>query len=106
MFAARPARRFLRRRLSSRPMTRQLSFLSAWALLAFLVGCSHHDSKTLGTTVQGSAVSVAALQKFSADTPVVLHGQLTEKCPVAGCWFVLRDQTGTIKVDTKHAGFV
>jgi uncharacterized protein YdeI (BOF family) len=29
-----------------------------------------------------------------------------EKCPVAGCWFVLRDQTGTIRVDTKNGGFV
>lgn len=29
-----------------------------------------------------------------------------EKCPVAGCWFRLRDRTGTIKVDTKAAGFV
>jgi len=25
---------------------------------------------------------------------------------VAGCWFVLRDETGTIKVDTKASGFV
>ncbi len=27
-------------------------------------------------------------------------------CPVAGCWFRLRDGTGVIKVDTKSAGFV
>ncbi len=25
---------------------------------------------------------------------------------MAGCWFIIRDQTGTIKVDTKSAGFV
>ena len=31
---------------------------------------------------------------------------MIEKCPVAGCWFRLRDQTGTIKVDTKAASFV
>jgi len=30
---------------------------------------------------------------------------MTKKCPVAGCWFVLKDETGTIKVDTKNAGF-
>jgi len=29
-----------------------------------------------------------------------------EKCPVAGCWLRVRDETGTIKVDTKSAGFV
>jgi hypothetical protein len=31
---------------------------------------------------------------------------MIEKCPEAGCWFVLKDDTGTIKVDTKTAGFV
>jgi hypothetical protein len=31
---------------------------------------------------------------------------MIEKCPVAGCWFRLQDPTGTIKVDTKSAGFV
>jgi uncharacterized protein YdeI (BOF family) len=31
---------------------------------------------------------------------------MVEKCPVAGCWFVLRDAGGEIKVDTKSAGFV
>jgi hypothetical protein len=30
---------------------------------------------------------------------------MVEKCPVAGCWFRLRDDTGIIKVDTKSAGF-
>ena len=31
---------------------------------------------------------------------------MAKKCPVAGCWFMLQDKTGTIKVDTKNAGFV
>ncbi len=31
---------------------------------------------------------------------------MIEKCPVAGCWFRLHDDTGTIKIDTKAAGFV
>lgn len=31
---------------------------------------------------------------------------MTEKCPVAGCWFMLRDKTGIVRVDTKNAGFV
>ena len=31
---------------------------------------------------------------------------MIEKCPVAGCWFRLRDVSGSIKVDTKLAGFV
>ena len=31
---------------------------------------------------------------------------MIEKCPVAGCWFRLRDGTSIIKVDTKSARFV
>ena len=38
--------------------------------------------------------------------PVVLSGSMIEKCPVAGCWFRLQDETGIIKVDTRSAGFV
>lgn len=30
---------------------------------------------------------------------------MIEKCPVAGCWFIVKDATGAIKVDTKAAGF-
>src|SRR5262245_20546805 len=105
MLAARSAGRFLRRRLSSGAMRRvALAFLAALATL--VAGCSSHGSKTLGTISTAPAVSTAALRQVPADTPVVLHGRLTEKCPVAGCWFVLQDETGTVKVDTKHAGFV
>jgi len=31
---------------------------------------------------------------------------MVEKCPEAGCWFVLKDATGKLRVDTKTAGFV
>ena len=31
---------------------------------------------------------------------------MIEKCPTAGCWFMLRDQSGVVRVDTKAAGFV
>jgi len=44
----------------------------------------------------------------AGDTPrrVTLSGIMVEKCPTAGCWLRLKDTTGTIKVDTKAAGFV
>lgn len=47
-------------------------------------------------------VQVAALPPGS---PVAVSGRLVEKCPVAGCWFTLRDETGALRVDTKGAGF-
>ena len=37
---------------------------------------------------------------------VQVTGIMVEKCPVAGCWFILKDKTGTVRVDTKSAGFV
>jgi uncharacterized protein YdeI (BOF family) len=74
--------------------------------VAVLGGCSAHDAKTLGAAIEGESTSVAQLQRVERLSSVVLHGTMTKKCPVAGCWFLLRDQTGTIKVDTKNAGFV
>ncbi len=59
-------------------------------------------------TAPGEAASVRDLLHSSGAAPAlrVVKGTMTEKCPVAGCWFLLRDDTGTIKVDTKDAGFV
>jgi uncharacterized protein YdeI (BOF family) len=37
---------------------------------------------------------------------VIVEGDVVEKCPTAGCWFKLHDKTGTVRVDTKAAGFV
>lgn len=37
---------------------------------------------------------------------MTVSGVMIEKCPQAGCWFVIRDATGTLRVDTKTAGFV
>jgi uncharacterized protein YdeI (BOF family) len=68
--------------------------------------CSARDAQTLGAPVEGTALSVAALQQSEVGSRVVLRGVMTQKCPVAGCWFMLRDDTGTIRVDTKNAGFV
>ncbi len=80
------------------------------ALLVFvsaaLFGCSDRVPKTRGAAVEGMAVPISSLQNVSTQTPVVLHGAMTAKCPVAGCWFMLRDESGIIKVDTRNAGFV
>lgn len=83
----------------------------AMAALAFLLavgggGCSERGSRVLGTAVDGAPVPIASLQPGESAAPVVVAGRMTEKCPVAGCWFMLRDASGTIKVDTKGAGFV
>lgn len=89
-----------------------LSFLCLLVLL-LLSGCGNRPPVTLGTAVPETAraVPVSALKTANkgaaaSAAPVTLTGEMIEKCPVAGCWFRLRDRTGVIKVDTKEAGFV
>lgn len=76
------------------------------AVLLILAGCSDGKPKTLGVPVEGTPVTVTGAQQAISESRVVIQGTMTKKCPVAGCWFMLQDSTGTIKVDTKNAGFV
>src|SRR5437016_2914396 len=82
----------------------KLFFPVAIALL--LAACAERKPKTLGASFNGTPIQIAALKQSNVAATVVVHGAMTEKCPVAGCWFILHDQTGAIKVDTKNAGFV
>ena len=74
--------------------------------LLLTVGCKRQSSITLGRPPNGEVRTVASLKAAGRAEPVVLRGLMIEKCPVAGCWFRLRDDTGIIKVDTRAAGFV
>jgi len=75
------------------------------AIALSLVGCAGHADHVLGAAPpQAELASIRTLKPV--DAPVTLHGTMIEKCPVAGCWFMLRDKTGVIKIDTKGAGFV
>jgi len=82
------------------------AFLIVAVAVLFLVGCSKREEKSLGGVIAGERATVAQTSEFNAGDSVVIDGTMTEKCPVAGCWFVLRDQTGTIKVDLKNSEFV
>jgi uncharacterized protein YdeI (BOF family) len=75
-------------------------------VLALFTGCLERKPQILGVAFDGQVVPVAAAKKGDAASPVVVHGTMIEKCPEAGCWFILRDASGAIKVDTKDAGFV
>ena len=80
--------------------------LSTITVCALVTACHQPAGKVLGKAPSGNARTVLAI--LAGDTPatVTLSGAMTEKCPVAGCWFKLSDNTGTIKVDTQSAGFV
>ena len=71
-----------------------------------LTGCGGPKSETMGKPPleNASVVRVAALS--ATGKPTVIKGKMIEKCPMAGCWFNLKDGSGVIKVDTKDAGFV
>lgn len=73
-----------------------------------MTGCGKPQETTLGIQPASavSAVTVKELEKTSKAQKVTVRGEMIEKCPVAGCWFVLKDKTGTVRVDTKAAGFV
>ena len=76
-------------------------------LLALLVaGCSHEQPRHLGGALTGEEITVAKIAEVQDDSRVVVHGTMTKKCPVAGCWFMLTDESGTIKVDLKNSEFV
>lgn len=85
-----------------------LSLLTVLTVADILTGCGRGTAGTvLGKApADGQTVSVKALAAAPAKSPVLLQGEMVEKCPVAGCWFVLRDKTGTVRVDTKAANFV
>ena len=87
-------------------LIQRMKYCSFFLLLFVAVACHHQTGKVLGKAPAGDIRTVLAVR--AGDTPpvVTLTGTMTEKCPVAGCWFRLTDGTGTIKVDTQAAGFV
>ena len=79
------------------------------ALLACVVvatACRQSGSTVLGKPPQGATRTIISVRVGDSPPQVTVGGVMVEKCPVAGCWFRLSDATGTIKVDTKAAGFV
>lgn len=79
---------------------------AALALLLILGGCSRAGTNVLGQAPAGSPVSLDTARHSAVGSSVTVEGEMIEKCPEAGCWFILKDGTGTLRVDTKTAGFV
>lgn len=74
--------------------------------MALCVGCGKSAERILGVPPKGEPRTVLAVRAGDTPSKVTLRGTLIEKCPVAGCWFRIEDETGVIKVDTKASGFV
>lgn len=71
-----------------------------------LVGCAQPTVTLLGNDPGTAApLSVHGALSQKANSSVVVRGTLIEKCPTAGCWFRLKDDTGVVRVDLKETGF-
>lgn len=80
--------------------------LVSFVSLFLVAGCGKPSGNVLGKAPKGKTDNVLSVKGGTTAPQVVLSGVMIEKCPTAGCWFRLRDDTGVIKVDTKLAGFV
>jgi hypothetical protein len=78
----------------------------ALALVLGAFGCAKPHGTVLGKSPKGEPVSILAIRAGDTPPQVTISGVMLEKCPVAGCWLKVQDQSGTIMVDTKSAGFV
>ena len=83
------------------------SVLFCTIVLASLVitGCNETPPVVLGHAPGGRQITTIASLQPSAK-PQTIQGTMIDKCPVAGCWFHVKDSTGVVKVDTKSSGFV
>jgi hypothetical protein len=70
-----------------------------------LSGCARAGGAVLGQDPGANPPAASTVKGLKPGGQSTLAGVMIEKCPVAGCWFMLRDQTGVIRVDTKAAGF-
>ena len=102
---------------SARPLPRpelvlSIKLMRGWVVLLALAGgvaisgCGSSGKSVRGIPPTDAAISLAAAKEVHAGAPVTIHGKMIEKCPVAGCWFIVKDQSGTLRVDTKAAGWV
>ena len=73
--------------------------------VAAMISCGRPKGRVKGAPPKGQQSSVLAVLAGDTASAVTIQGILVEKCPVAGCWFRLLDDTSLIKVDTKTAGF-
>jgi RecJ-like exonuclease len=56
-------------------------------------------SETLQTT------NIGTLNQDMAGQTVQIEGTIAEECPHTGCWAVIQDDTGRIRIDTNKGGF-
>lgn len=92
-------------RLSMRPRHLRAAGAIVGLLAVWLTGCRPAGSSVLGVAPEADSAPISGLAS-KVGSRATVEGEMVEKCPVAGCWFVLKDASGTVRVDSKSAGFV
>ena len=83
-----------------------LLLLVCWASWTLKAASSGHQ---LGRPASGAvSATIDGLRRrpgaFTGKT-VAVTGQMTKRCPTAGCWFYLSDGTGDLRVDARPGSF-
>jgi uncharacterized protein YdeI (BOF family) len=56
-------------------------------------------------TGEAEAVSIGELSEAQVGESVAIEGTIEKECPHSGCWAVIDDGTGQIRIDTQKGGF-
>ena len=94
-----------RRREIYSPLPAVMLLVCLAPLVLLAAGCHQTSGTVLGKTPKGELRTILAIRAGDTPPQVTVRGVMVEKCPVAGCWLRVKDDTGIIKVDTKTAGF-
>jgi hypothetical protein len=83
-----------------------LMVIVCWATWTLRAASSGRE---LGRPPRGAVIAtIDALRRspgtFAGKT-IAVSGQLTQRCPTAGCWFYLNDGTGDLRVDARPGSF-
>lgn len=65
------------------------------------------QAESLGAEPAGDAqtVSIGDLSEAQVGQTVAIEGTIDQECPHSGCWAVIDDGTGQIRIDTQKGGF-
>ncbi len=58
-----------------------------------------------GATEHATLVSIADIGAAHVGKQVAIEGVIAKECPHSGCWAVIQDPSGQIRIDTKPGGF-
>ncbi len=63
-------------------------------------------AEQLGNTDGGAAVvAIGEINPELVGQTVAIEGTIEQECPHSGCWAVIKDATGSIRIDTQKGGF-